>query len=85
MFRFLKRNKKTIPALTEIDELYRDTVMYLDEKTRLEYCNGLIWRCQDDGGNTKDKAELKRLEQLVTSATNELDYLKKLLRDNDKP
>lgn len=68
---------KPLPLLTEVDNLYRETIAHLPLKVRIHYCNSLIANCILDLKETKIKKLTARIKQLMNAAKREIESLNK--------
>ena len=62
-------------SLTELDELYRTTVVNLPVDSRIQYLNSFIERCKLDLNIEIEGIEKETINQLINAAKRELDSL----------
>ncbi len=67
--------QKKLFSLIDLDELYRDVVIYLSVQNRLKYCHNLIENCKLDIKITNSKAEVRRLNKVIQAAKQEIKNL----------
>ena len=63
--------------LTDLDELYRKTIVDLPYEARIHYCNNLIENCLLDLNIIKKKKKIRRINKLIKAAKHEIDRLSK--------
>ncbi|MDZ7846947.1 MAG: hypothetical protein U5L96_09320 [Owenweeksia sp.] len=62
-------------SLTELDSLYKETVVHLAAKSQLQYCKSLIARLEYDLKNETDKTEIYKLRVIIKAAKSEIEKL----------
>lgn len=62
-------------SLTELDSLYKETVVHLAVKSQLQYCKSLIARLEYDLKNETDETEISKLRAIITAAKTEIEKL----------
>ena len=75
MFSLFSKAKKNQPSLSELDELYRDTISFLTFESRISYCKRLIDRCEFDLKKIEVPSDKSTLENLLEAAKNEIEKL----------
>lgn len=76
MFTFRKKRAlKVNTQLTELDELYAKTIVFLPIDVRENYCINLIGRCNLDLKDPISEIEKIRIKNLIHAAKNEIHSL----------
>lgn len=70
--RFLFATKPDCPALSELDEVYKEAISQLPDCTKKEYCKRLLSRTEFDLRNIKCDKRIKHLKKLAEAAKKEI-------------